>query len=121
MTEGWLNVCALAELRPAEPKGLNVEGLEIVLVLSKGVVYALQGLCTHDHARLCEGRVTEGALLCPRHGAAFSLEDGAAKAGFRLPALKRYETRVVGEQVLLNRAELSVPVKQRWDLTRKGG
>lgn len=32
--------------------------------------------CTHDGAPICDGHVEDNAIVCPRHGAKFSLING---------------------------------------------
>ena len=39
-------------------------------------VFALDNICTHAHARMCEGRLRATRLVCPLHGASFDIRDG---------------------------------------------
>ncbi|MBV9619753.1 MAG: Rieske 2Fe-2S domain-containing protein, partial [Gammaproteobacteria bacterium] len=53
-----------------------LEGREVVLCRTREGLYALDNICTHAHARLCEGRLRATRLVCPLHGGAFDIRDG---------------------------------------------
>lgn len=88
-----------------DPGTLLVEVDErlIVLIHAAGHFYALDDVCTHDGGPLSEGPVLpqEKAIACPRHGAKFNIESGAAMT---MPATKptvAHEVRVDGDDVLV--------------------
>ena len=73
-----------------------------MLVVRDGdAVFALERACPHEGADLALGRCAGGRLLCPRHLASFDLATGAASQGWSVRPLRRYETRIVGEDVLV--------------------
>lgn len=79
MTEGTLvDVAALADLAPGEPRQVEVDGTPIVLVNVDGEVLAVHDVCTHAMESLSGGWVEGDRIECPRHGAAFSLRSGDA-------------------------------------------
>ena len=119
MTQKWMSVCALGDLSEAKPHGLCVSGTEIILVRHEERVFALGGLCPHDHALMCYGQVRGETIICPRHGATFRLEDGGAEPGFRLANLASYATRLRGGQVQLRMTNFDPGTKIQWDLTRR--
>jgi 3-phenylpropionate/trans-cinnamate dioxygenase ferredoxin subunit len=51
-------------------------GREILICHTREGVFALDNICTHAHARLCEGRLRATRLVCPLHGASFDIRDG---------------------------------------------
>ena len=51
-------------------------GREIVVCHTREGVFALDNICTHAQARLCEGRLRATRLVCPLHGASFDIRDG---------------------------------------------
>ncbi|SMF37161.1 Ferredoxin subunit of nitrite reductase or a ring-hydroxylating dioxygenase [Tistlia consotensis] len=99
---GWQAVATLQDL-PAEGLHEIVVGRHLVLLVRRGgALLAVQGLCPHQAARLVGGRLDDqGWLHCPHHQARFRLADGACGPGWRLPALRRFETRVEAGMVLL--------------------
>lgn len=73
-----------------------------MLVVRDGdAVFALERACPHEGADLALGRCAGGRLLCPRHLASFDLATGAVSHGWSVRPLRRYETRIVGEDVLV--------------------
>jgi nitrite reductase/ring-hydroxylating ferredoxin subunit len=66
----------LAELPPGSMRSCTIDGREIVLCHTREGVFALDNICTHAHARLCEGRLRATRLVCPLHGASFDIRDG---------------------------------------------
>ena len=66
----------LSELAPGSMRARIVGGREIVICRTREGVFALDNICTHAHARLCEGRLRATRLVCPLHGASFDVRDG---------------------------------------------
>jgi len=69
-------VLKLAELAPGSMRACMLAGREIVICHTREGVFALDNICTHAHARLCEGRLRATRLVCPLHGASFDIRDG---------------------------------------------
>ena len=66
----------LSGLSPGTMRAFELNGREIVVCHTREGVYALDNICTHAHARLCEGRLRATRLVCPLHGGAFDVRDG---------------------------------------------
>jgi naphthalene 1,2-dioxygenase ferredoxin component len=58
-TTGWTDVTAEDSVPEDDVIGLQVAGRDIALYKVEGEVYATDNLCTHGHARLCDG-ILEG-------------------------------------------------------------
>jgi nitrite reductase/ring-hydroxylating ferredoxin subunit len=69
-------VLQLAELAVGGMRACLVGGREIVVCHTREGVFALDNMCTHAEARLCEGRLRATRLVCPLHGASFDVRDG---------------------------------------------
>lgn len=69
-------VMKLAELPPGSMRAVTLGGRELVICHTREGVFALDNICTHAHARLCEGRLRATRLVCPLHGASFDIRDG---------------------------------------------
>jgi nitrite reductase/ring-hydroxylating ferredoxin subunit len=54
-----------------------VDGEEAIVVRAGSELYALGGLCTHYHAKLCDGLLTGTVLRCPMHHSRFDVRTGA--------------------------------------------
>ena len=73
----------------------------IVLGRLDGVLYALDGACSHQGAPLCDGELDGATLICPLHNGAFDLRTGAPE---RLPVdtpIARYAVREEDGVVLI--------------------
>jgi nitrite reductase/ring-hydroxylating ferredoxin subunit len=83
-------------------KLVQIEGQPVLLVKSKGVVYACETECPHQGAPL-QGAVLKeaGSLSCPRHGYRFDLLRGACEGHPEL-TLKIYPVEVRGEDLYVD-------------------
>jgi len=80
-------------------KLVQVEGQAILLVKSKGVLYACESECPHQGAPLQGALLKEaGSISCPRHGYRFDLVSGACKDHPEF-ALKTYPVEVRGDDI----------------------
>src|SRR6185312_15469407 len=70
-TVSWTEVCPMAQLAEAVPRGVTVAGVDVCLVRLGGEVFAVHDECTHESVPLSEGDVEGGAIECWRHGSQF--------------------------------------------------
>ena len=78
MTE-WIDVCAENSLATGEKIQIDVEGTEIVVFNVEGQFYAIEDVCPHDGGEVASGKIIEGNIICPRHGARFCIKTGAVQ------------------------------------------
>lgn len=85
-------------------KLVQVEGQAVLLVKSKGVVYACEPECPHQGAPL-EGALLKvaGSISCPRHGYRFNLVSGACEGHPEL-TLRVYPVELRGDEIYLDLA-----------------
>ena len=69
-------VMQLTEVPLGGMRTCTLAGVELVICHTREGVFALDNICTHAHARLCEGRLRATRLVCPLHGASFDVRDG---------------------------------------------
>lgn len=75
---GWIEVCAAADLGPAEVIRFNHGRKTFALCRdAEGRLYATDGMCTHGNTHLGDGLVIGTELECPKHNGRFSLLDGS--------------------------------------------
>ena len=89
-------VLKLAELPQGSMRACVSGGREIVICHTREGVFALDNICTHAAARLCEGRLRATRLICPLHGAAFDVRDGRVLAPPAVCPLPTHALRVQG-------------------------
>lgn len=102
MAEAEFTAVAKVEDVP-DPGSLLVEIDDhlVVLVHAAGRFYALDDVCTHDGGPLSDGPVSNGAIVCPRHGARFDLASGRALSMPATQPTMAHEVRVQGDVVLV--------------------
>ena len=88
-------VLKLAELPQGSMRALLSGGREIVICHTREGVFAVDNICTHAHARLCEGRLRATRLVCPLHGASFDIRDGRVLGPPAVVALPTHPLRIV--------------------------
>lgn len=79
MTE-WTDVATVEDLPPGQHKVVDVDGVEVAVFNVDGEFLAIEDICTHDGGELACGTVEDHAIVCPRHGAKFSLRTGEVLA-----------------------------------------
>jgi nitrite reductase/ring-hydroxylating ferredoxin subunit len=80
-------LCHKSEIAPGSLK--RIDDLEIALFNLEGSFFAIKDICTHDQASLSEGELVGDTIVCPWHGACFSVRTGEALS---LPAIESVET-----------------------------
>jgi nitrite reductase/ring-hydroxylating ferredoxin subunit len=92
----FVPVMTLAEIPQGSMQAKVVDGREIVICHTReGGVFALDNICTHAHARMCEGRLRATRLVCPLHGASFDVRDGRVLGPPATVPLPTHAVRVV--------------------------
>jgi nitrite reductase/ring-hydroxylating ferredoxin subunit len=91
----FVPVMTLAEIPQGSMQAKMLEGREIVICHTREGVFALDNICTHAHARMCEGRLRATRLVCPLHGASFDIRDGRVLGAPAVVPLPTYPVRVV--------------------------
>lgn len=104
---GWVDVAPAAELPPGGSRVVSVENVQIAVFNLEGRYYAIEDVCTHDGGELASG-VREGdVIVCPRHGARFSIKTGAVLAPPAYEPVATFPVRVENGMVQVR--------DDRWD------
>ncbi len=74
----WVDVAPAEQVLPAHPVHVEVDGTSIAVFKLDGAFYAIEDVCTHDGGKLTGGCVENDEIVCPRHGARFSIRTGEA-------------------------------------------
>jgi nitrite reductase/ring-hydroxylating ferredoxin subunit/uncharacterized membrane protein len=77
----WTPVLRDDELPDGELRCAVVGGVPVVLARHAGALHALSDRCAHRGGALHEGELEDGCVVCPLHGSAFRLADGAIERG----------------------------------------
>ena len=74
----WTPVCRIDELPPGKHRVVDADGTQIAVFNLDGQYCAIEDVCTHDGGILTGGSVEGDQIVCPRHGARFSIRTGEA-------------------------------------------
>jgi nitrite reductase/ring-hydroxylating ferredoxin subunit len=85
----------LAEIPVGSMRAVTLSGREIVICHTREGLYALDNVCSHAHARMCEGRLRATRIVCPLHGASFDIRDGKVLGPPAVVPLPTFPVRVV--------------------------
>ncbi len=75
---GWIDVAPVADFPPGTHRVVDADGTAIVVFALEDGFHALENVCTHDGGELTGGCVQGDRVVCPRHGAQFSIRTGEA-------------------------------------------
>jgi len=105
----FVKVAELDQLPVGSTLGVELpDGLMLCLANSDGEIYAIADRCTHRDFPMSNGSVHGGATIeCAWHGGRFDMKTGRA---IRLPAIKAiktYEVRIEGNDILVADTENS--------------
>ena len=98
----WIDVAAEADLFEGAGIAVMPQGREIALFKLDSGVYAIDNLCSHGNARLCEGFVDGHQVECPFHQALFDLRDGTVTCGPATEPVHSWPVKIEGGRVFLD-------------------
>lgn len=94
--EGWVRVCAQAELLPGEFKVVWDGDTAIAVYNLDGSLYAIEDTCTHDGGELAGGAIHGFEIECPRHGARFDVRTGEVRQAPATEPIAGFPVQVAG-------------------------
>ena len=101
MTTTWIDAAACDDVPQDDVIGVPVDGREIALYSVGGDVFATDNVCTHGHARLCEGFLEGHEIECPLHQGRFDVRTGQPTCAPATESLRSYPVKVEGGRVWL--------------------
>jgi nitrite reductase/ring-hydroxylating ferredoxin subunit len=104
---GFEAVLKLNDVPVGSMRACWVGGREILICHTREGVFALDNICTHAHARLCEGRLRATRLVCPLHGASFDIRDGRVLGPPAVVALPTHAVRVTDGSIEVALSEVA--------------
>jgi len=97
----WIDALAQADLPEDDVIGVDVQGRDIALYTVGGEVYASSNICSHGHARLCDGFLDGHEIECPLHQGKFDVRTGQATCAPATVPVATYPVRIEGERVFV--------------------
>jgi 3-phenylpropionate/trans-cinnamate dioxygenase ferredoxin subunit len=90
----WLPVAPATSIAPGDYSQTEVDGLIVAVFNVDGQFFAIEDQCTHDGGGLAGGAIDHCQIVCPRHGARFSLRTGEALTPPAYEPIKTFAVRV---------------------------
>ena len=108
--QGWLEVCAAADLGLADVIRFDHGRKTFALYRDEsGSLYATDGMCTHGNTHLADGLVKGGIIECPKHNGRFNLADGSPARPPVCRALATYPVVEKNGRLYLNLIRSNAP------------
>lgn len=104
MSTTWTDVAAETDLFDGAAIAVTPAGQDIALYSLDGAVYATDNLCTHGHAKLCDGFLEGHEIECPFHQGRFDIRTGVATCAPATEAIKTWPVKIEAGRVYLNLA-----------------
>lgn len=73
----WITVAAQTDFPVGTLRTTDLDGTPVAVFNLDGRYYAIEDICTHDGGILTGGALEGDVIVCPRHGARFSIKTGA--------------------------------------------
>jgi len=97
----WINAAALEELPKDDVIGIEVDGRDVAVYTVEDAVYATDNVCSHGHARLCDGFLDGHEIECPLHQGKFDVRDGKPLCAPLTEGIRIYPVKVEAGRVYL--------------------
>ena len=101
-TMTWVDAAAVDDVPAEDVIGIEVQGRDIALYSVAGEVFATDNICTHGHARLCEGFLEGHEIECPLHQGKFDVRNGQPTCAPVTEAIRAYPVKIEGGRVFLS-------------------
>lgn len=105
----WIDVAAVEDFMPGTCRVVATDEASIVVFNLDGRYYAVENRCTHEDAELSDGVLEGDEIICPLHGARFSVVTGAVLAPPAYENLRTFPVRVTNGWV-------EVDAEAEWDI-----
>ena len=101
MNNHWVDAAAVDALPDDEVIGVDLDGKSLALYKVEGAVFATDNICTHGHARLCDGFLEGHEIECPLHQGKFDIRNGKAMCAPLTEDIQIYPVKIEGGRVFV--------------------
>ena len=98
-TSSWQDAIAVDDVPANDVVAVIVAGKDIAVYSVDGEVFASDNLCTHGHARLCDGFLEGHEIECPLHQGKFDVRSGEPTCAPVTQAIRIYPVRIENGRV----------------------
>jgi len=104
----WIDVAAIEDFPSGTCRTVETDDVSIAIFNINGRYYAIENKCTHEDATLSDGKLDHDEIICPLHGARFSLLTGEALSAPAYENLRTFPVRI-------NNGWLEVDTEAQWN------
>lgn len=102
MTQQFIKVAQIADLKPGKMKCVKVNGRRFLLANIEGVFYATADTCTHEDASLSSGSLHGEFVKCPLHNSRFNVRTGQVMEDPATENLATHPVKIDGDDILIS-------------------
>ena len=96
----WIDVAAEGDLFEGAAIGVAAQGQDVALYKTEaGEVFATDNICSHGHARLCDGFLEGHEIECPFHQGRFDVRTGQATLAPCVDPIRSYPVKIEAGRV----------------------
>ena len=95
----WVDVAKVEDFPAGGCKVVPTDDMPVAVINLGGAFYAIDNICTHEYAELSDGHVEGEEIVCPWHGARFSVRTGLVTSPPAYENLNTYPVQVIGGMV----------------------
>ena len=103
----WVAVARAEDFPSGTVRTLEIEGTPIAVFNLNGRYHAIEDLCSHEAETLSGGEMAGDEIICPRHGARFSILTGQALSPPAYEPVVTFPVQIEGGMVMVK--------DERWD------
>ncbi|MDA0829911.1 MAG: non-heme iron oxygenase ferredoxin subunit [Burkholderiales bacterium] len=103
----WQKVCSVTDVQLGKWCQTDLDGTIVVIYNLDGQFFAIEDVCTHDGAILSGCPLEGDEVVCPRHGARFSVKTGEALSAPAWEATATFPIKIENDHILIR--------DNRWD------
>lgn len=104
MTTNWVDAAAQEDVPAEDVAAFEVAGRDIALYNVEGTIFATDNICSHGHARLCDGFLEGHEIECPLHQGKFDVRTGQPTCAPVSVPIRSYPVKVENGRVWLEMA-----------------
>ena len=104
-TPNWIDATEEASVPDDDVISVEVSGRDIAFYKVGGSIFATDNICTHGHARLCDGFLDGYEIECPLHQGKFDIRSGHATCAPVSEDIRSYPVRIEGGRVFMQMSD----------------
>jgi naphthalene 1,2-dioxygenase system ferredoxin subunit len=104
MNQNWIEAIAADDVPQDDVIAVHLVDREVALYGVAGDVFATDNICTHGHARLCDGFLEGHEVECPLHQGRFDVRNGKAMCAPLVEDLRTYPVKIENGRVFIDLA-----------------